>query len=784
MSKLPHLKTPSILVILGATGDLASKKIIPSLWRLFKENLLPDKCAIVGFAKDKLSPQEFHAYIQKNLKEEHGKASAEEVNSFMALFTYLAGSFESEHSFEEINSHIHKLEDQWNICTNKVFFLAASPHFYEDIFKNLAKVKLNIPCGGDLGWTRILIEKPFGHDVASSQKLQHMLSKYFKEEQIYRIDHYLAKEIVQGIANFRFSNNLFEHSWNKSLIEKIEVRLLETIGVEQRGSFYDAFGALRDVGQNHLLELLALITMPFPEKIYPLVIRQHRAEILETLKPWNAQSLKKDTYRAQYDGYLDIDGVKKDSATETFFSLKTELENPDWQGVPIIIEAGKKCAEVQKEIVVTMKHPPTCFLCQPPHHTQNQVIFRIEPKSQILIKFWARKPGFETKLEERFFTFFLYDQEDKVQYAQEYAKLFYEAMAGDQTSFASDDEVAALWRFTEPVVNAWKQNLVPMNHYQQGVTPKVTFEQTIKPSLTKKISVIGLGKMGANVCLRLMEKGWQVQGYNKTPDETKRLEKQGLRGAYSLQELVAEKNQPKIVWLMVPAGKPVDEVLFGKDGIALHLQKGDIVIDGGNSWYQDSVSRFKKLKKLGIHFVDVGFSGGPAGARNGGSLMIGGEQEMFEKLEPLFMDLSIKNGYQFFKGAGAGHFVKMIHNGIEYGMMQALAEGFAILKKSNYKLDLAKVSDIYNHGSVIESRLVAWLKNAFDVYGDSLKEVSGSVGYTGEGEWTVKTAKNMKLKAKVIEEAVKFRIQSKKSPSYTGKVLSALRNQFGGHALK
>ncbi|MCH7759185.1 6-phosphogluconate dehydrogenase (decarboxylating), partial [Patescibacteria group bacterium] len=179
--------------------------------------------------------------------------------------------------------------------------------------------------------------------------------------------------------------------------------------------------------------------------------------------------------------------------------------------------------------------------------------------------------------------------------------------------------------------------------------------------------------------------------------------------------------------------------------------------------------------------VDVGVSGGPDGARYGASLMIGGKKEIYEKLFPLFMDLSIPGGIQFFKGAGAGHFVKMVHNGIEYGMMQALAEGFTILKKADYKLDLTKVVEVYNHGTVIKSQLIEWLRDAFELHGENLNGVSSTVGHTGEGAWTVKTAQEMKVKAKIIEQALKFRIQSKKNPSYTGKILSAIREQFGGH---
>lgn len=788
MSELPHLKTPSIIVILGATGDLTTRKIIPSLWRLYSENLLPSKCSIVAFSKDNLLKEEYNNYIKKTLVEKSEIFDEEKLQPFLNFFTYISGDFENEKSFQKIATHVENFEEQWKVCSNKIFFMAASPVFYHLIFENLAKVKLNIPCDDNLGWTRILIEKPFGHDLKSSQELQKMLSKYFKEEQIYRIDHYLAKEIIRGITNFRFSNNLFEASWNNKMIEKIEIRLFETKGVEQRGQFYDFFGALRDVGQNHLLELLALITMKFPQGSDLIMMRKRREEILGTLKKWNKKLIKENTYQAQYEGYLDIDGVKKNSNTETFFSLRTEVEDPEWKGVPIIIEAGKKCKEARKEIVVTMKPPTDCFLCEPGEQAyKNQVIFEVEPKNQILIKFLTKQPGFEKKLEERFFSFFLYEKEDKTEYAEEYAKLFYEAMAGSQTDFASKKEVEYLWRFTDPIVSAWRSGVVPLEVYKQGTTPEAVFtENPIKELVffNKTINVIGLGKMGANLSLRLIENNWNVYGYNIAPEVTKSLEKNGLHGVYSLKEMAEKDKGQRIFWLMVPAGKPVDEVIFGKEGLIKYLQKGDIIIDGGNSFYKDSIERFKKLKKIGIHFIDVGVSGGPNGARNGASLMIGGEKDIFEKLEPLFATLALENSYQFFEGAGAGHFVKMIHNGIEYGMMQAIAEGFAILKKSNYKLDLTNVADIYNHGSVIESRLIGWLEKAFEVYGDNLNNISGTVGYTGEGEWTVKTAKQMNVKAKIIEESLKFRVNSKKNPDYTGKILSAMRNQFGGHAIK
>jgi 6-phosphogluconate dehydrogenase len=300
----------------------------------------------------------------------------------------------------------------------------------------------------------------------------------------------------------------------------------------------------------------------------------------------------------------------------------------------------------------------------------------------------------------------------------------------------------------------------------------------------REIGVIGLGKMGANLVRRLLKKGWTVHGYDPVQGVVKELASHGMRPAHSAQALVGQLTDRRLVWLMVPAGKAVDDVLFGKDGVVRKLSKGDIVVDSGNSFYKDSIRRGKKLAAAGIQFIDVGFSGGPNGALNGGCLMVGGDERAFRALEPLFRDLAIEHGYQFFKGAGAGHFIKMVHNGIEYGMMQAIAEGFAIMKKSKYKPDLVRVADIYQHGSVVQSRLVGWLKSGFEHFGEDLAKVSGSVGHTGEGQWTAKTARDLKVPAKVIEESYKFRVRSAKDPSYTGKVVSTIRNQFGGHSIK
>ena len=293
------------------------------------------------------------------------------------------------------------------------------------------------------------------------------------------------------------------------------------------------------------------------------------------------------------------------------------------------------------------------------------------------------------------------------------------------------------------------------------------------------LGYIGLGKMGFNMVLRLLEKGYEVFVFNRSEEPTRNISKHGAKPTYSLQSLASAVAAPSLIWLMVPY-QAVDSVL---GELTPFLNKGDTVIDGGNSPYKESMRRARELEEKGIEFLDVGVSGGPSGARNGACIMVGGRKENFMKFKNLFRDLSVRGGYAYMGKSGAGHFVKMVHNGIEYGMMEALAEGFAVMKASPFKLDLSKVAKLYNHGSVIESRLVSWLKKAFEQYGKELNEISGSVSQSGEGSWTVEAAKEFGIPVPIIEGSLNFRIESQKTPSYTGQIVSALRHQFGGHAV-
>ncbi|KPK45485.1 MAG: hypothetical protein AMK74_03330 [Nitrospira bacterium SM23_35] len=292
-----------------------------------------------------------------------------------------------------------------------------------------------------------------------------------------------------------------------------------------------------------------------------------------------------------------------------------------------------------------------------------------------------------------------------------------------------------------------------------------------------QLGYVGLGKMGFNMVERLLEKKHEVVVFDKNVESARNISVKGAHPADSIQSLVSALAPTRLIWMMVPH-QAVDRVL---QELRSFLQRGDTVIDGGNSPYKESMRRFQELNKSGIDFLDAGVSGGPSGARNGACIMVGGKKEIFRRYKNLFRDLACKGGYAFMGSPGAGHFVKMVHNGIEYGMMQALAEGFAVMKASPFNLDLTKIANLYNHKSVIESRLVGWLQKAFAQHGENLDDISATVSHSGEGSWTVDAAKELGIPVPVIEGSLNFRIQSHANPGYTGQILSAVRNQFGGH---
>jgi len=300
--------------------------------------------------------------------------------------------------------------------------------------------------------------------------------------------------------------------------------------------------------------------------------------------------------------------------------------------------------------------------------------------------------------------------------------------------------------------------------------------------MEKKLAYIGLGKMGLGMVERLMKAGWEIHAFDPSEEAREKAHTAGatVHGAITeLSDLYTDEK--RVFWLMVPHWA-VDAVL---EELLPLLNEGDLIIDGGNSNYKKTIEHALLAEEKGIDYMDVGVSGGPGGAKDGACCMIGGELKLFQKHENLFKDISAPSAYGYMGQVGAGHFVKMVHNGIEYGMMQAIGEGFEVMKKAkDFDIDLTEVARVYNNKSVIESRLVGWLHKAYQDWGEDLDEISGTVSHSGEGQWTVETAHELEVPAPVIEASLVFREASLDNPSYTGQVVSALRNQFGGHEVK
>lgn len=454
---------PTTLVIFGATGDLVAKKIIPAMFHLHIKGKLPAPFSIVAYARRDLTTEDFRSMVEEILDARISpKAGGADVESFTTLFSYIQGQFNSPEDFGRL---ANRLGDG-----NLMLYLAVPPELTPMIFTQCAASGLAEE--RESGWTRVIVEKPIGSSGETAEQIEGILCETFKESQIYRIDHYLAKEMVQNILTFRFSNSLFEQSWNAQFIERIDIRLWESLGVETRGAFYDGLGALRDVGQNHLLQMLAFITMDHPHRFDAEAIRSNRATMLNALKIPTEDDIRRTSARAQYDGYHGIPGVAPGSNTETYFRLAAEIDTPRWKGVPITMEGGKRMGEARKEIVVTFRTPQSCLCAddQEEHH-KNVVTFALEPSEGITIRFWSKKPGHDFAVEKRTLNFLLRDEAARAQYVEEYEKLFLDCIAGDQTLFVEHDEVRAMWRFIDPVVEAWKRGVVPLSTYPPDTVP-------------------------------------------------------------------------------------------------------------------------------------------------------------------------------------------------------------------------------------------------------------------------------------------------------------------------
>jgi glucose-6-phosphate 1-dehydrogenase len=454
---------PTIFVIFGATGDLARRKIIPALFALWENKLTPEMFQIVAFSRRELTDDLWREQVIDIL----GKKA--ESDKFANIFTYRQGFFDKQNGFKNLSDFLGYKDNEWRVCSNKLFYLAVPPQYYKKIFNNLAASHLTDPCSPEEGWTRVIVEKPFGKDYKTAEDLDILLGRLFKEEQIYRIDHYLGKETVQNILAFRFSNSFLGPAWNKNYVESIDIKIHERGGIETRGDFYDATGALRDVGQNHLLQLLALFTMDNPKSFDGPAVRKERAEILKSLDILKSKEVDKFGFRAQYRGYSNEKGVRVDSKTETYFKIKVFLNDLNWNGVPIYLEHGKRLKETKAEVVVTFKHDTPC-LCPLGKHYKNVLRYEIQPHEGVRMSFWVKRPGVEMVIEEKDFSFSYktaYRGEEHLDpHVAPYQKLLLDAFAGNQTLFVSTDEIKASWKFIDPIAKHWRNSKEQIHIYK------------------------------------------------------------------------------------------------------------------------------------------------------------------------------------------------------------------------------------------------------------------------------------------------------------------------------
>lgn len=459
--------TPTTFIIFGITGDLAGRKLLPALLNLYVNKELPQKFAIVGFSRKPFDREEFRVFIREHMKVKPGQYKEEDIKHFIDHMCYEQGMFDRLDSYHKLSLKLKSIDEGFKQCSNKLFHLSIPPSLYEPILEHISNSGLSIPCTNEEGWTRILIEKPFGNDIETAKKLDKKLAELFNETQIFRIDHYLAKESLQNIIAFRFANSLFEPLWNHNHIDKVHIKLFEKIGVEGRGATYDSIGALKDVGQNHVLQMLALIAMETPKDFDVNSIRKERAKVFHYLKPITSKNISSHVVKGQYEGYKHEVGVHEHTQTETYFRLESYVDNARWKNVPFYLESGKALFESKTEIDIYFKNNKAVEdENEVDVERQNLLTFRIQPDEGIKIRFWVKTPGFEMKVEPKTLKFKYGDFKSLSIIPDAYEKVLHDAIVGDQTLFTSTDEVLLAWKYIIPIVNSW--NTVPLTIYKKG----------------------------------------------------------------------------------------------------------------------------------------------------------------------------------------------------------------------------------------------------------------------------------------------------------------------------
>lgn len=486
-----------VLVIFGASGDLTKRKLIPSLFQLFKQGKLPQRFAILGVGRTEYQDEVFRPHLDENLQRflAEGEYDTSLSEQFLSSVYYLAIDPAKGEDYGKLKSRLKELDELIDNPANYIYYLSTPPSLYGVIPQNLASVGLNREeCDSEDGVCalntrrgedgkarpirRIIIEKPFGTDLASARELNEIYQMYFAEHQLYRIDHFLGKETVQDIMALRFANGIFEPLWNRNYIDRVEITAVENMGVESRGGFYDQTGALRDMVQNHLSQIVALVAMEPPVQFNADHFRNEVVKVYQSFEVMNEAQIRERVVRGQYTAgawkgqgyraYRDEDKIAPESRTETFVAMKLFIDNWRWHGVPFYIRTGKMMPTKVTEIVVHFKPTPhKMFASADGRSIPNQLIIRIQPDEGIVLKFAAKVPGsgFEVKKVSMNFT---YDQLGGLASGDAYSRLLEDSMIGDPTLFTRSDAVEMSWRFFDPILKAWEAEDYPLYGYPAG----------------------------------------------------------------------------------------------------------------------------------------------------------------------------------------------------------------------------------------------------------------------------------------------------------------------------
>ncbi|WP_413533190.1 glucose-6-phosphate dehydrogenase [Empedobacter brevis] len=456
-------KQPTSIVVFGSTGDLAKRKLFPAFFNLFLEGWMPDEFEIISLGRNNQSQDEFKDYILENIKEfsRIKDFSEEKWQIFKEKIYFLQFDINQEDSFNQLREKVENLDKKWNVRANRLFYLSIAPSFIDKVSKSLKNHHLAEHVEQD----RLIIEKPFGYDKATAVELNNLLAKTFQEEQIYRIDHYLGKENVQNILAFRFGNIMFEPLWNNKYIDSVQITVAETVGVEDRGGYYDGSGALRDMIQNHLMQILCMVAMEAPKTFESTEIRDRKVELLKSVRRIDAKDVNHYTVRAQYTkgelngkmkpGYLQEKGVDPHSNTETYVAMKFYVDNERWKGVPFYMRTGKSMAEKKSYITINFKDVPnTTFKNGKSNLVPNVLTIDIQPETSIKLLFMTKKPGLDMKLKpaEMIFDYF----ECAPDTPEAYETLLLDALDGDSTLFMRSDQVEEAWDVISTIQESWQ----------------------------------------------------------------------------------------------------------------------------------------------------------------------------------------------------------------------------------------------------------------------------------------------------------------------------------------